>query len=203
MNAAVYGSDGSLRRQFVLGDGINGVQTTSDGKIWVAYFDEGVIGNFGWKKPMGAPGLVCFDRFGKIEWQYQPPTGFDIIVDCYSFNVCADSVWACYYTDFPLVRIDSRKQVRAWENTVAGASALAVNSDHVLLWGGYGEKRARCILQNIQADSLTNPVELFLRLPSGLNELGVTFVGRGSVLHAFSERTWFTFDIAEVTASAH
>jgi hypothetical protein len=202
-NAAVYGPDGALRRQFVLGDVINGVQTTSDGMIWVAYFDEGVFGNFGWKKPMGAAGLVCFDRFGKIKWNYQPPAGFDIIVDCYSFNVCADSVWACYYTDFPLVRIDSRKQVRAWKNTVAGASALAVNSDHILLWGGYGEKHARCVLQNIQGDSLANPVQLCLTLPFGVNALGATIVGRGSVLHAFSERTWFTFDLAEVTATAH
>jgi hypothetical protein len=201
-NAAVYGPDGALRRKFVLGDGINCVQATADGMIWVSYFDEGVFGNFGWKKPMGAAGLICFDRFGRIEWQYQPPVGFDIIVDCYSLNVCADSVWACYYTDFPVVRIDSRKQVYAWKNTVAGASALAVSSDHVLLWGGYGEKRTTCILQNIRGDSLTDPVELCLTFPSGLNALGATFIGRGSVLHAFFERSWSAFNLSEVTAAA-
>jgi hypothetical protein len=46
-NASVYGPDGKLRRQFVLGDGIHSVQATRGGTIWVSYFDEGVFGNFG------------------------------------------------------------------------------------------------------------------------------------------------------------
>jgi len=124
----VYGPDGKLRRQFVLGDGINGVQTTNEGMIWVSYCDEGVFGNFGWEKPLGAAGLLCFDCAGHIVWEFQPPDGVDAIADCYAFNVCGDTVWTCYYTDFPLVRIDSRNQVRAWKNNVGGASALAVHA---------------------------------------------------------------------------
>lgn len=100
-NATVYDPDGTIRRQFVLGDGINGVQTTTDGMIWVSYFDEGVCGNLGWDKPIGAAGLVCFDSTGQIAWEFQPPAGVDVITDCYAFNVAKDSVWACYYTRIP------------------------------------------------------------------------------------------------------
>ena len=57
-NAIVCSPEGEIVRSFVLGDGINDVQTTSDGMIWVSYFDEGVFGNYGWDKPMGASGLV-------------------------------------------------------------------------------------------------------------------------------------------------
>src|SRR5205823_7992939 len=49
-NAAVYSPQGELLRQFVLGDGINGVQTTRDGTIWASYSDEGVFATFGWAK---------------------------------------------------------------------------------------------------------------------------------------------------------
>jgi hypothetical protein len=33
-----------LKREFLLGDGIEDVQTDRKGHIWVAYFDEGVFG---------------------------------------------------------------------------------------------------------------------------------------------------------------
>jgi hypothetical protein len=45
-NAAVYDRDGSVAREFRLGDGIEDVQTTRDGAIWVSYFDEGILGTW-------------------------------------------------------------------------------------------------------------------------------------------------------------
>jgi hypothetical protein len=47
-NAATYDAEGELLREGVLGDGIEDVQTTPSGEIWVSYFDEGVYGNRGW-----------------------------------------------------------------------------------------------------------------------------------------------------------
>ncbi len=48
LNGRVFGPDGALRREFLLGDGIQDVQTTAEGDIWVSRFDEGVYGNLGW-----------------------------------------------------------------------------------------------------------------------------------------------------------
>jgi hypothetical protein len=48
LNGRVFGADGELRREFLLGDGIADVQTTADGQVWVSYFDEGIYGNLGW-----------------------------------------------------------------------------------------------------------------------------------------------------------
>jgi len=82
----IYGFDGALRRTTTFGDGIADVQTTTRGDIWVSYFDEGVFGNYGWgydeaSTPIGAPGLVRFDRQGSVLWSYHPPPGVGTIDD--------------------------------------------------------------------------------------------------------------------------
>jgi hypothetical protein len=197
-NAVVYSGDGKVLRRFTLGDGINDVQTTGDGVIWVSYFDEGVFGNFGWNDPMGSSGLICFDSHGNIVWQFTPPAGFDSICDCYSLNVAKNGVWSCYYTEFPVVRIDSSKKVRGWTNEVGGASALAVDGQRVLLWGGYGDTRTRCVMQNLSGEALNNPREVQLALPVGFDLMTATVVGRDSTLHAFTENAWFTFDMMQI-----
>lgn len=197
-NAAVCGEDGKVLRRFVLGDGISSVQATNEGMIWVSYFDEGVFGNYGWNQPMGASGLICFDSVGNIAWEFKPPDGFDSICDCYSLNVAKDAVWACYYTEFPLVRIDSHKRVRGWENEVGGANALAVDGQRALLWGGYGEKRTRCVVQDIADEALVRSRELILQLPDGSDLMGATIVGGGSTLHAFIGNAWFSFDLNQL-----
>src|SRR5690242_11812802 len=47
LNALVVGEDGSPKRRFLLGDGIEDLQTTPEGKIWVSYDDQGTMGDFG------------------------------------------------------------------------------------------------------------------------------------------------------------
>jgi hypothetical protein len=166
--------------------------------IWASYFDEGVFGNYGWNQPMGASGLICFDSAGRILWEFNPPTGFDSICDCYALNVAKNAVWACYYTDFPLVKIDSDKRVQGWKNDVGGASALAVDGRRALLWGGYGEKRSRCVVQDIGSEALIHSREIEIGLPSGFELMGAKVIGRGSTLHAFAANSWFTFDMGQI-----
>jgi hypothetical protein len=198
-NATVFCQSGNVQRQFVLGDGIQDAQTTLDGKIWVSFFDEGVFGNYGWDQPMGASGLICVDSAGHIEWEFKPPEDCDSICDCYAMNVAEEMVWACYYTAFPLVGVDSGRQVRAWSNEVRGASALAVDGRRALLWGGYGKKkRTSCVVQDIGEKSLVNSREVEISLPLGLELMGATVVGRGSILHAFAGTSWFTFDLRQL-----
>jgi hypothetical protein len=198
-NAAIFDQDGKILRQFTVGDGINAVQTTSDGRIWVSYFDEGVFGNYGWNEPMGRSGLVCFNLEGRIVWQFTPPEGFGPIDDCYSLNVAQNAVWACYYSDFPVVKIDSQNKVSGWKNDVAGASALAVDENRVLLWGGYGENKTRCVVvKDLASEKLTNRRELTLSLPGNAALLGANVIGRDSILHAFRDNCWYTFDLRQI-----
>jgi hypothetical protein len=188
-NAAVFNAHGKMLRQFTLGDGIECIQTTNDGKIWVSYFDEGA-----W----GTSGLICFDAEGCLEWKFGPPQGFDTIVDCYALNVAEDSVWTCYYTEFPLVKIDNQRNVCGWRNEIRGAKALAVHGKRVLLWGGYEKQHSRCVLQEFGDERLVHSRELAIRSKNENNLKGARVVGRGSKLHTFVGSSWLTFDLAKV-----
>ncbi|MFP2906862.1 hypothetical protein ACLESD_17810 [Pyxidicoccus sp. 3LFB2] len=144
-NAAVYTYEGALVRELTLGDGIQDVQATSDGRLWVSYFDEGVFGNYGWRMgggrnaPIGQAGLVLFDDTGQRLSAYDAGgAGTDIIVDCYALNVASDDeTWLYFYSKFPLVRLRSGERPTVWETPLRGATALAVNATHVLFGGSY------------------------------------------------------------------
>ncbi len=103
--ACVYDSQGSLQRILDLGDAIKDVQTTSLGKIWASYFDEGVYGDGVGKWH----GLICFDAFGSPIFTYgefAERNNLPFIDDCYAMNVVSDDeIWVSYYQAFPLVRI--------------------------------------------------------------------------------------------------
>ena len=64
-NGVLYDTDGQVVAEGVLGDGIGHVLATSDGQVWIGYFDEGIYGNYGWgqagtEEPVGAYGIVRF-----------------------------------------------------------------------------------------------------------------------------------------------
>lgn len=46
-NAQLFDADGAQRWTGAVGDGLEHVQVTSDGQVWTAYFDEGVLGDGG------------------------------------------------------------------------------------------------------------------------------------------------------------
>ncbi len=191
-NAAIYDSKGRVVRHFVLGDGIADVQTTNEGLIWVSYFDEGVFGNYGWDKPMGSAGLASYDLQGRVVWTFEPPDGFDAIADCYALNVAPEAAWTYYYSQFPVVRVQSGN-VRGWRNQIGGANALAVDGRRLVPWGGYGDQHSRCVFQEISGDNLVNCASLNLGFPSEINPMSARVLGRGSTLHAFAENFWLEF----------
>ena len=47
-NGVLYDTGGQVVAEGVLGDGIGHVLATSDGQVWIGYFDEGIYGNYGW-----------------------------------------------------------------------------------------------------------------------------------------------------------
>ena len=133
-NARVYDADGKFVRGLNLGDGINDIQATSSGAIWVSYFDEGVFGS-----GIGAAGLVRFDDQGNPLYRFQPTAEIDWICDCYALNVESDdTVWLCYYTEFPLVRLRNGVVDGVWQPGIRGANAFAIRANRVVIHAGYG-----------------------------------------------------------------
>jgi hypothetical protein len=200
-NAHVYGPDGALRRELVFGDGIQDVQVASSGDIWVSYFDDGIFGNYGWggrvsAQPVGRSGLVCFDARGNATWEFAPVAGLHMMADCYALNVARNVVWAYYYTEFPLVRIGAGRAIRWWSTPIRGARALAVDGRRVLLCGGYAPDRGRCVLAELRdGNGVTTVDEYRFVLSDGLPIDGVRVIGRGPVLHAFTEDAWYQVDL--------
>ncbi len=70
LNAVVCDSGTNQAVHFLLGDGINSLGIDEQSRIWVAYSDEGVFGNFGWNNPgpetVGRSGLACFNRSASL-----------------------------------------------------------------------------------------------------------------------------------------
>jgi hypothetical protein len=196
-NARVYEPNGNLKSFFVLGDGIEDVQVDRNGRIWVSYFDEGVFGNFGWggdAVPFGASGLSCFDAEGKRLWDFQPPQGFGSICDCYALNVARNKVWAHYYTDFPIVRIDSDYQVRGWEPDAGGAKVLAADDKRVLLGGKHSDPTDFKLLE-LGKRSAKTVARVRLMLPGDIDLAAAAVVGRDNEVHVISGDHWYVFSM--------
>lgn len=192
LNAHVYGWDGELVGSFHAGDGIEDVQTTPDGRIWVSYFDEGVFGGL----ELGPQGAVCLDRSGasllKFHQLMGPSSG---ISDCYAMNVASDSeVWLYYYTDFPLVRIRDGHFDREWKGlSVTGARAFAVDGERALFAGNYKRLDGLFLvsLVGIHVEEL-EPVDA-----DGERIAFVRAFGRGSRLYLATEQDLFTVKLSD------
>ncbi|MEU8487547.1 hypothetical protein [Streptomyces sp. NPDC048641] len=204
-NAIVYDADGSVVAEATLGDGISHVFTTRTGAIWVGYFDEGVYGNLGWGSPgtpapIGEYGLTRFSPGLEAEWHFPSHTSepWGAISDCYALNIDGDTAWACYYTDFPVVRVRDGA-VRAWRNSVGGATALAVQDSRVALFGGYGPHRDRLCVGTLGSEDLRITAEYRIVLPNGqpLPER-TQVIGRGADLHVLSGKNWYRLALGDV-----
>ncbi|MFG1623909.1 hypothetical protein [Kribbella sp. NPDC049227] len=201
-NAVVYDAAGQVVAEGLLGDGIEHVQATPSGNVWVGYFDEGVYGNFGWgdgpgTEPIGSDGLLRFTPELTLDWRYHAEGDTDPISDCYALNVAGESAWACYYTGFPLIAV-RRDEVRSWRNTVEGASAIAVHEDRVALYGGYGENSDRLVIGRIGADAVEVEREHQVVLPGGSPISAIDVSGRGSTLNLFAGPDWYRLDLADL-----
>jgi hypothetical protein len=183
-NGRVYSRDGRFIRAILLGDGIETVQATSEGVIWTSYFDEGVFGNYGWRQPVGASGLVAWDSVGEMVFEFQPAEGLDSICDCYALNVASDSdVWCYYYMDFPLVRLRNGRIHSVWQVPISGSSAFAVSRKHAVFRGGYDDRDVYHLLA-LGGNGKAEPLSSFrLTEENGTQLVADRVVGRGDRLH--------------------
>jgi hypothetical protein len=134
-NADIFDEKGTLLSSIVAGDGIQHVQATSAGDIWIGYFDEGVYSG----GKLEGSGLVCLTEEGQPRLQYWidvgEPNALPCIDDCYALNVSGeDEVWTSYYSSFPVVRLRRKSLDKAWLDFPAIAvRAFAVNGDRLLM----------------------------------------------------------------------
>lgn len=201
LNARVYARDGSFLRAFLLGDGIETIQTTRRGEIWTSYFDEGVFGNHGWSAPVGAAGLVAWNASGEKVYEYDAIGPVDAMIDCYALNVATpDDVWCCYYTDFPLVHLHDKRIAATWHVPVAGSRAFAVAADHVLFAGGYDKPDAFHLVRLERNGRSTLLDEFELIGDDGAAVKPDHAVGRGAVLHVLADASVHEIDLKRLLA---
>ncbi|MFD4708340.1 hypothetical protein ACFWN5_01390 [Streptomyces sp. NPDC058430] len=204
-NAIVYDADGHMVAEATLGDGVSHVFATHTGDIWVGYFDEGVYGNLGWGNPgtpapIGEYGLIRFSSDLETQWRFPSHTSepWGAISDCYALNIDGDTAWACYYTDFPIVRVRD-DVVTSWRNSVAGATALAVKDARVALLGGYGPHHDRLSVGTLDSEDLRVTDEYRIVLPDGRPlPKRAQMIGRGPDLHVLSGDDWYRLGLEDI-----
>ncbi len=196
--ATIFDADGRPSRRGSVGDGIEHMLTTPEGRVWIGYFDEGVYGG----DPVSHHGIVRYTADLEPEWMYPFDTGLGPVDDCYALNAEGETAWSCYYNAFPIVRM-SATAVTGWRNPVAGATALIAGGDTCALIGGYAEGRDRVVVGRLAEDRFEPTGEAQLVLPGGrpLPDR-TTMVGRGPHLHVFTEATWYRLSLDDLPPAA-
>ena len=171
-NAYVYGAHGFVERSAAVGDGIEDIQVSPSGRIWISYFDEGVAGAPDWVghpdlAPIGESGLVEFSAMLTPIWRYAPPRGLGSITDCYALNVSDETVWCCYFPDFPLVRIDPQQGIHGWQNDLRGVAGVITDGKQFGLVGGYPPYGDRFATAHLLGEKLELDQICRLTLPNG------------------------------------
>ncbi|ORT88797.1 hypothetical protein B7G54_01030 [Burkholderia puraquae] len=212
LNGRLYRRDGTPCGEILLGDGIESVQATGTGEIWTSYFDEGVFGNFGWGSPVGASGLVAWNRHGERLHAFSPPEGLGPIDDCYALNVSGDrDIWLYYYSEFALVRLRNRQTVASWRMPVKGSHAFAVTEDPArygayvaLMCGTYGDPDALQLV-HLGTGGEARMIRTYRLQRAGSAPVGIAqVVGRGGVLYVIgTDCTIYRIDVAEMVATDH
>jgi hypothetical protein len=205
-NAIIYDPDGRAIVEGTVGDGVHHVFVSDSGHVWVGYFDEGVYGNNGWgdagsPPPLGAPGLVRYSPDLEPDWHYPADArqSWGAISDCYALNIDGDTAWACYYTDFPVVRIEAGT-VTGWRNSIArGVHALAIADETIAMCGGYGPNHDVLTIAGRDQDQLHKLAEYRLVLADGSPLPDATrAIGRGADLHLINRGEWHRLDLDDL-----
>ena len=197
-NGRLYNSDGSLSAKFALGDGIQHVFCAPDNTIWVGYFDQGVFAgqsNNG-KWPVSSGGIVRFSAGGTVLWSYNDKDhGSGPVDDCYALTLDGTVAWSCFYSDFPIVAIDGQA-ISVWKNKISGATALAVDRSHMLLWGGYGVDVQRVAL--VELGNKKAKLIRALRAPPINSDAANMIQGLGETLHIVADGRWVRLTVNAV-----
>lgn len=195
-NGRIYSIEGIFQTEILLGDGIQNVQTDSNGIIWTSFFDEGVFGNFGWNEPVGKSGLIAWNTEGKKAYEFQPTYPLSKICDCYALNVISNKEsWCYYYTDFPLVKIKNYKIDSYWNTPIRGSSAFAIYRNFALFSNGYNENDNLLHLLKLDNDYIAKEIA---QIQIENFEKVEQFLGRRDSLYFLSNKKVFQISVQEV-----
>jgi hypothetical protein len=207
LNAKVYARDGALKREFLLGDGIRDVQATTDGRLWVSYFDEGIFGNFGGREPIGKPGLILWDRFGNRLFAYSPPKELEPYArmsSCDGLNVISDAdVW-CYYFDmapsgtFPLISLREGRVASTWRCPVHGARGIALWQPYILFAGAYRKRDEYYLYELFDGGRIEHRMTFKAVNEDGIPLHGYRITARGSAIILTHESRLYRLDVGEL-----
>ncbi|MEM6568158.1 MAG: hypothetical protein AAF957_07085 [Planctomycetota bacterium] len=202
-NATVFDADGRPLRSFVLGDGIEDVQTCPDGAIWVSYFDEGVLGTGEFGEPVGRSGLVRWSPGGDLEYEFCPTPGEDMVIDCYALNaVHAREAWLSYYAPFSIVRVHDDHPVAVWPGSVGGITSLARAGRRAVCQDAYEDTGHFHLVDLSEGEPARVVGELRLESDDGAPLQRTWTVGRGSRLTIVDGTRCFAIDVRDVPDQA-
>lgn len=197
-NAKVFDRNGTLLREFLLGDGIQDLYVTKENNIWTSYFDEGVYGNYGWNEPIGRNGLRAWDSNGNELYKY-PNSNAHFIDDCYALNVLTDQeVWFYFYSEFELGRYDNGS-IEYYKPDVEGADGFIIYEDYVLFRGGYSN-RDKYTLYKMHTGNQLKKVGLLTLLDENRKEIKAESIScRGSLLLLTNGTKVYLSDLKDIT----
>jgi hypothetical protein len=196
LNGHIYNEEGFLQREFLLGDGIQEVQTTTSDTIWTSYFDEGVFGNYGWHDPIGKYGLRSWSKDGEEKYKYHASEN-QFIADCYALNVMSDdNVLFYYYMNFKLANIKNGKTTY-FPVDVQGSNGFILSDDYVLFRGGYDDHDVYSLYQikNSKLKKLSN-IEFVNENDEKIISYEVSC--RGSIMLLLSNNRLYTVDLKHI-----
>jgi hypothetical protein len=198
LNGVVFDPKTAKVSRILLGDGINSAYVDALGRIWVAYYDEGILGNFGWGNPgpppIGSPGLVCFSELGEKVWEY--PEAY-AIADCYASNVSGTEAAIFFYTDFPICRISSDFKLESWATNLRGCHQFAITETAALFAGRYRDPPDVAYLGRFETGRFVDTRQVGLLLPDGSSLPKGQLLGRGKHLYFFDAASAYRASLSE------
>ena len=194
-NGCLFDNRGQLVGRILLGDGIEDLQTTTSDEVWVSYSDEGIYGNFGWRKPIGNDGLLRFNLEGKICFRFEGAAGLGPIDDCYCLNVVSErEAWCYYYSQFSIVQIRDDRIAHYWACPVRSSKRLAVWGNSLAMQDGYESDDWR-LLEVTGADVAVEEEAITFRTPEGLPLAAKCARARGSAIWFVVGEDIYRFDL--------
>jgi len=147
---------------------------------------------------VSSSGLAQFDAAGSVLWGYNSEERSSSIDDCYALTLAGNTVWSCFYSNFPIISVDEGK-VRQWQNSIGGAHALAIEDGYALIAGGYNEQAGRVALLRLGEDEaeLVGEIQIPVR-PRGTPGL---MQGSGNTLHIVEGAIWHRLSVAAVRSA--
>ena len=160
-NAVFVDREGKVLRSLTFGDGIADCAVREDGVIITSYFDEGIMGNYGWEEPIGYAGLCVWNPDGEIIWRPERD-----MIDCYAINTDAvGNLWYYYYDDFYVIHTDFKTETE-FDPEVEGADRLVIAGNALIMDGGYDDPDSYYV-SRIDGDQIREKEPLEFALEDG------------------------------------